>query len=396
VKIVMLTKRTRAHGFGGVEAYVHNVARVAVELGHEVVVLATAHPAGTTTERYDGYRIEYLVGTEPGVYSAAFWRQSAAAVRGHAPYDVLYSTNLAGYGAARAGVPGPHVGWCTGRMLTHLRSEWHDRAGLRALAGYPKAALALAYYAWLERRLHCRLDALIAEDVATYEALRRRSCPVRLVHTGVDTSRFTADAARRSETRVALAIPLDGDVVMMAATLNRQKGIALGVEAFRRLAAARPRLHLLVAGDGPERARLTAVARDQAGGTRVRFAGAVPDGDMPRYYAAADIFLYPTFRAEGMPRAILESMSTGLAVVATDRGGIRTAVRHGDTGVLLARPSAELLTAATAGLLDDRARRRDLGQRAAAVVRAQFDLGATVAALLGTVGARRSLERERA
>ena len=396
MKIVMLTKRTRAHGFGGVEAYVHNVARTAAELGHEVVVLATAHPSGTTVERLDGYRIEYLVGTEPGVYSAAFWRRSAAAVRRHAPYELLYSTNLAGYGAARAGVPGPHLAWCTGRTLSHLRSEWHDRAGLRAFAGYPKAALALAYYAWLERGLHRRLDALIAEDVVTYAALRRGRCPVRLVHTGVDTARFTADGLARRQTRAALAIPPDADVALMAATLNRQKGIELGVEAFRRLAAARPRLHLLVLGDGPERARLAAMARVQAGGARVRFAGEVADADMPRHYAAADLLLYPTFRVEGMPRVILEAMSSGLAVVATDRGGIRTAVRHGQTGLLLARPSAELLAAATAELLDDPVRCHALGQRAAAAVREHFDLGATVAALLATVGTDRVVERGRA
>ena len=39
------------------------------------------------------------------------------------------------------GAPGPHLAWSTGRTLTHLGSEWHDRAGLRQVAGYPKAAL---------------------------------------------------------------------------------------------------------------------------------------------------------------------------------------------------------------------------------------------------------------
>lgn len=396
MKLVILTKRTRAHGFGGVEAYVHELARAAADLGHEVVVLATAHPAGAPSERHDGYPIEYLAGTPPGVYSAAFWRASTLAVRRHQPYELLYSTNLSGYGAALAGVPRPHLVWCTGRTLTHLRSEWHDRAGLRGLAGYPKAALALGYYAWLERRLHRRVDGLIAEDVVTYEALRRGPCPARLLHTGVDTARFRADGARRAETRAALAIPADADVVMMAATLNRQKGIAVGIDAFRRLAAARPRVHLLVIGDGPERSRLMAVARDEAGGARVRFAGHVADADMPRFYAAADVFLYPTLRAEGTPRAILEAMSSALVVVASDRGGIRTAVRHGHTGILLARPSPELLAAATAALLDDHGARRELGARAASHIRDHFDLRTTVRTLLDTVGAGGVLERGRA
>jgi glycosyltransferase involved in cell wall biosynthesis len=396
MKIVLLTKRTVAHGFGGVEAYVQDFARAAAELGHDVVVLASALPTTTARGSDDGARTEYLAGPVPGVYSSSFWRQSAAAVRRHAPYDLLYSTNLAGYGAAMAGVPRPHVVWCSGRTLSHLQSEWHDRAGLRELAGYPKAALALVYYAWLERRLHHRADALVAEDIVTCDALRRAGLPVQLGRTGVDTGVFTATAARRRETRAALGIPPDADVLLMAAAINRQKGIALGVEAFQRLAAARPRLHLVVVGDGPERRRLEVLVRAGPGPQRARFVGAVPDWDMARYYAAADILLYPTFRAEGTPRAILEAMCTSLAVVATDRGGVRTAVRDGETGVLLARPSVELLTTAVAALLDDPDRRRALGARAAAVVRDHFELRATVAAVLEMAAGARMLERGRA
>lgn len=396
MKIVLLTKRTVAHGFGGVEAYVRDFALAAAELGHEVVVLASALPADRAPVAADGDRTEYLGGVQPGVYSRAFWRQSVPAILRHAPYDLLYSTNLAGYGAAMAGVPRPHVVWCTGRTLSHLGSEWHDRAGPRGLAGYPKAALALGYYAWLERRLHRRVNALVAEDVVTYDALRRARLPVRLAHTGVDTAVFKADAARRRETCAALGIPPDADVLLMAAAINRQKGIALGVDAFRRLAPARPRLHLVVVGDGPERRRLEAVVHAGPGAPRVRFVGAVPDWDMARYYAAADILLYPTFRAEGTPRAIIEAMSTGLAVVATDRGGVRTVVRDAETGILLGRPSMDLLTTAVAGLLDDPDRRRAFGARAAAVVREQFDLRATVGAVLEMVGGARALERGRA
>ena len=263
------------------------------------------------------------------------------------PYDLLYSTNLSGYGAAMASAPGPHAAWCTGRTLAHVRSEWHDRAGLRDLAGYPKAVLALGYYAWLERRLHRRVDTLIAEDVATYEALRRAGGPVRLMHTGVDTGHFRPDADRRRATRAALAIPLDADVLVMAATINRQKGIALGVEAFRRLAVARPRLYLVVLGDGPERRRLEAVARDTAGGARVRFAGVVPDWDMARYYAAADILLYPTFRAEGAARD-RRAMITGFGVATIAR--CATAVTTETRGPA---PRRADLSQGVASLLDD-------------------------------------------
>jgi glycosyltransferase involved in cell wall biosynthesis len=396
MKIVLLTKRTVRHGFGGVEAYVRDFARVAVTLGHEVVVLASSLPISAERAGGDGDHTEYLPATEPGVYSPSFWRQSVLAVRRHAPYDLLYSTNLAGYGAAMTGVPGPHLAWCTGRTLSHLSSEWHDRVGLRGLAGYPKAVLALGYYAWLERRLHRRLDGLVAEDMVTHAALRRSGLRVELIHTGVDTALFRADPNGRRQTRAALRIPPDADVLVMSATINRQKGIAIGIEAFARLAAARKRLHLLVLGDGPERRRLQRVAREGPGGGRVTFAGAVPECEVARYYAAADILLYPTLRAEGTPRAILEAMSTRLAVIATDRGGVRTAVRDGDTGVLLGRPSVDDVATAVATLLDDPDRRAAIGTRAAAVAREEFELRASVGAVLDMVGPTKALERGRA
>jgi glycosyltransferase involved in cell wall biosynthesis len=396
MRIVLVTKRTLAHGFGGVEGYVHHVARAAAALGHDVVVVASAHPTGVPGGAHDGYRVEHLAGTPPGVYSDAFWRASAAAVTRHRPYDLLYSMNLAGYGAARAGVPRPHVVWTTGRTLAHLRSEWHDRAGLRGVAGYPKAALALLYYAALERRLYRRVDGIVAEDHLTWAALRRRRWPARLVHTGVDTARFRPDPALRRESRAALGIPGEADVLLMASAINRQKGVELGVAAFRALAAARPGLHLVVVGEGPERRRLEALARAGEVGARVRFLGSVPDGAMPRYHAAADVLLYPTRRAEGVPRAILEAMATGLVVVATDRGGVSTAVADGETGVLLRHPSGGRLAAAVAGLLDDPGRRRALAGRATAVAREQFDLRTTVAALLEPFDAAGSLVHGRA
>jgi D-inositol-3-phosphate glycosyltransferase len=89
-------------------------------------------------------------------------------------------------------------------------------------------------------------------------------------------------------------------------------------------------------------------------------------------------------------------MACGVAVVASDRGGVRTAVRDGDTGVLLPRPSVAELERAVAGLLEHPARRAALGARAAAVARERFDLLTNVAALLDPVDDGRRLVRERA
>jgi D-inositol-3-phosphate glycosyltransferase len=83
-------------------------------------------------------------------------------------------------------------------------------------------------------------------------------------------------------------------------------------------------------------------------------------------------------------------------VVAADRGGVRTAVADGRTGVLVRRLSTERLAAAVAPLIDDAGRRRALAARAIELARAQFDLRTTVTALLEPLQPSRVLAHERA
>ncbi|MGH7278093.1 MAG: glycosyltransferase family 4 protein, partial [Candidatus Rokuibacteriota bacterium] len=337
MRLVILTKRTRAHGFGGVESHAESFALTAAALGHEPLVLATAHPTSCAREAWRGVAVEYLAGTEPGVDSPAWWRRSASAVGdliGLGRCDVVFSTNLSGYGVARAALPVPHYVFSTGRVLSHLVSEWHDRTGARRLA-YPKHALALLYYAHVERRLYRRATAILAEDDALHASLRARGWPSRLFYAGIDPRRFQGSPEARTRTRAALGIPADARVLLMVATVNRQKGIWLGVRAFESLAAVDRGLHLVVVGDGPDRARLAGELASAPCGRRAHFVGAVPPEAMESQYAAADLLLYPTLRIEGIPRAILEAMAAGLAVIASDRGGVRSAVQDGVTGLLL-------------------------------------------------------------
>jgi len=386
VKITLVTKRTRAHGFGGVETNTEYLARAMTELGHDVMVITTAHPAGRTSDTWEcGARVRYLADVPPARDSAMWWRRSADAVGalcvdGHC--DVVVSMNLSGYGVAAARVPVRHYVLSTGRTLAHLVSEWHDRAGLRQRLAYGKHALALFYYAWLERRLYGRVDTILAEDDALYDNLRAGGWPARRFYAGVEPRQFQPDARLRAGVRRALGIPGDAVVLLMVATINRQKGIWLGVQAFERLAAMHRDLHLIVVGDGPDRARLERSLAGTELAARAHFTGAVAPEATGGYYAAADLLLYPTFRIEGIPRAILEAMASEVPVVATDRGGVGTAVLNGVTGVLLRAPALDRLVEAVEGLLADPARRRAMASASRARVLTTFDVRTITAELL--------------
>jgi glycosyltransferase involved in cell wall biosynthesis len=129
----------------------------------------------------------------------------------------------------------------------------------------------------------------------------------------------------------------------------------------------RERVLCVVAGDGPERGPLERAARANA--LPMRFVGAVEPPVRDLLLRAADAFVLPsrTLRSgatEGAPVALLEAMGAGLAVIASDVGGV--AELAGDAVVLVPPDAPETLAAALATQLAEPARRALLGERALA------------------------------
>lgn len=385
MKLLLLSKSTTAHTFGGMETHVESVARSARESGHEVTVITTAHPRGLPQEVREGVRIEYLSDTPPALYSGAWWQKSVEAVRrwlDRGVGDLLLSFSLSGYGVAVSKVPTRHYAFAYGETRAHLISDWHDAAGLRGMAAYPKRALATVYYAWLERRLWARLDGIIATYDALYDQLRHRGYPAYLSYNGIDVAQFTPDERLRQATRRGLGIDPGATVLLMLGTVNRQKGMWLGAESFRALGARYPSLSLLVVGEGPDLPRLRARLDAEPVSRRVYFAGAVPLSEIPAFYAASDLFLYPSFKMEGLPFAVLYALAAGLPVVASDRGGIASAVKDEETGLLVPVGDSQALTRAVERLLDDPVFARSLSKRGREHAAERFDAHLLTARLL--------------
>ncbi len=382
MRLILLAKSTPVHLIGGVETHVALVARTAAELGHEVQLVTTAHPRGIAAEEREGVRITYLRDTPPALSSRRWFRASAAFVR-PMKADLVMSFGLSGLGLGREGSPRPHWVWAFGTTLSHVISEWHNHGpGVRGWASYPRRALSCCYWGVREWCLWKKADGIIATDDVLFQKLSRRGYCVVLSYNGTDPRSFRPDPTLRAATRRTLGLPEEAFVLLMVATVNRQKGIWVGVEAFRHLAGGWPRLHLVIVGDGPDRPRLQSAVRGDRAAERIHFVGAVPLPETAAFFAAADLFLYPTFRREGLPNAIVQAMAAGLPVVATDRGGISSAVQHGETGLLLPRPEAHGLGEAVAGLLAEPSHLARMGERARALAVARFDIRTQVVKLL--------------
>ena len=124
--------------------------------------------------------------------------------------------------------------------------------------------------------------------------------------------------------------------VLYAGRLSKEKGVDLLADAFLEAHRRDPRLHLVLAGGGPEEGLL----RERLG-ERATFLGWLEGDALARAYASADAFLFAS-STETFGQVVLEAQASGLPVVAVDRGGPSSLIQHGETG-LLAEPEVNAL-----------------------------------------------------
>jgi phosphatidyl-myo-inositol dimannoside synthase len=159
----------------------------------------------------------------------------------------------------------------------------------------------------------------------------------------------------------------DAPLLLTVARLVPHKGIDVALGAMAALSGTHPTLRYLVVGDGEDAARLADRARALGVADRVTFAGTLSDADIAEAYATASIYVGLSrvdaeINAEGFGIAFIEAGASGTPVVAGDSGGVRTAVRDGETGVIVDPLDANAAAAAIDQLLGDPERRDSIGR----------------------------------
>jgi glycosyltransferase involved in cell wall biosynthesis len=162
----------------------------------------------------------------------------------------------------------------------------------------------------------------MGNDIESIEVLGR----------GIDCERFTP--AKRSEAlrREWGAEPQD-KVFLYVGRLAREKNIDLALNTFLRLKQNNPGIRFVLVGHGPDYCRL--YGRHEG----LIFCGSKVGDELARYYASADIFLFPSL-SETFGNVVLEAMASGLGTVAFDDAAASIHIQHGYNG-MLAEPGDE-------------------------------------------------------
>ncbi len=226
-----------------------------------------------------------------------------------------------------------------------------------------------------------KLDYRIGVSDAMVDLLISRGFPADrfyAIYNGIDFTPAPPPKMERLEYLRQLGVDADENsvVVGIAARLNPVKDMSTLIRGFAAGYASCPRLRLVIAGDGEEREKLGALARELGVEKQVTFAGWI-SGGMDQFYAALDINAL-TSLSETFPYALTEGARFHLATVATAVGGIPHLIDSDVNGFLFAPGDFEALGTYLAALGNDDALRRDMGEKLYEKASTHFSIQNTV------------------
>jgi glycosyltransferase involved in cell wall biosynthesis len=323
---------------GGAERHVVDLAVMLAREGYEVMVACSV--AGGLSEALGEANVPVRPLLDKLVkrrVSVAFARELRRLIR-EERFDLVHAHIYASATAAAIAVLGTGVPLV---VTEHTEALWQGRRER-----------------WASRRVYRRAEHIIAVSSAIRQRLIERDAVppdrITIIHNAVIPAPDTSPSALPGDLR-------EGPLVGVVARLQPEKGVANFLKAAARVCAAVPDARFLVAGDGPLREELLALAGRLGVGERVRFLGY--RADARSLIGLLDVLVVPSL-TEGTPLIVLEAMAAGIPVVASAVGGIPDQIRHDKDGLLVPAGDPAALADALLGLLQNPDRARSLGEAA--------------------------------
>jgi phosphatidylinositol alpha-1,6-mannosyltransferase len=262
----------------------------------------------------------------------------------------------------------PYVLYVNGGDLLHERRK-SGRSALKRRSARAILGGALGIIA------NSRWTAALAGDVMREVGVRIPPA-VAAIDLGTDPCQFSP----RRDTGALRArfglgrVPL----VLTVARLVPHKGQDVGIRAVAELLPEVPDIHYLIVGEGPDAARLRALAEELGVHDRIVFAGVLSDADVAEAYATATVYLGASriandVQVEGFGISFVEAAASGVPSVAGDSGGVRSAVRDGETGIVVPSSDVRAVSGALRALLLDEPRRAAMGAAARRLVETHYN-----------------------
>ena len=287
-------------------------------------------------------------------------------------FDVLHCGNIrpVGYAVrwANRQLGTPYLVYVNGGDLLRERKKAEKgalkrRTG-RSILGHASGIVATS-----------RWVAELASDVMRQVGIEKPP-PVAALDLGTDPVRFNPSrdtGALRRRWGVG-----DAPVILSVARLVPHKGQDMGIRAVATLRRDFPELRYIIVGEGSDEERLRALAKELGVSDRVGFVGAMRDDELPEAYATSTMYLGASrvdneINVEGFGISFVEAAASGIPSVAGDSGGVRSAVRDGETGIVVSPTDSDAIADAIRSLLLNPDRRNQMGAAGRRAVQTHYN-----------------------
>ncbi|ELP62450.1 glycosyltransferase family 4 protein [Streptomyces turgidiscabies] len=348
---------------GGVQFHIRDLAEYFIRLGHDVSVLAPADDDTPLPPYVVSAGRAVPVPYNGSVARLNFGFLSAARVRRwlhDGEFDVIHIHEPAS----------PSLG---------LLACWAAQGPIVATfhTSNPRSRAMIAAYSILQAALE-KISARIAvSEYARRTLVEHLGGDAVVIPNGVDVDSF-AGAKPKPEWQ--------GGTIGFIGRINEpRKGLPVLMKALPKILDARPTTRLLVAGKGDEEEALEGLPPEMR--SRVEFLGMVSDEDKARLLRSVDVYIAPNTGGESFGIILVEALSAGAPVLASDLDAFAQVLDHGAAGELFTNGDADALADAAVRLLGDPGRRDELRERGSAHVR-RFDwatVGADILSVYETV-----------
>jgi phosphatidylinositol alpha-mannosyltransferase len=352
---------------GGVQFHIRDLSEHLIKLGHDVSVLAPADDETPLPPYVVSAGRAVPVPYNGSVARLNFGFISAARVRRwlhDGRFDVVHIHEPSS----------PSLG---------LLTCWAAQGPIVATfhTSNPRSRAMIAAYAILQAALE-KISARIAvSEYARRTLVEHLGGDAVVIPNGVDVDFFEA-----AEPDPAWQGRGDARTIGFVGRIDEpRKGLPVLMRALPKILAASPGTRLLVAGRGDEKEAVASLPRELR--SRVEFLGMISDEDKARFLSSVDLYVAPNTGGESFGIILVEAMSAGAPVLASDLEAFAQVLGQGEAGVLFPNEDADALATTALALLADEPRRAALRTRASAHVR-RFDwstVGADILAVYETV-----------
>jgi len=352
--------------------------------GHEIVLISSGGPEVDSLKEIDGVRfVQIEIQRQISLFNdlISLWKMFCLFRKER--FDIVHTTT------PKAGMLGAIAAFLTRvpiRLHTFTGQAWAEMQG-------PKRQLAkLGDKLTVALNTRCYADSESQRDFMVQERIARRD----IVHVlgagslaGVDLRRFCGrdSNAEKRQQLLELKVPDGHRIITFIGRVTTDKGVKELIESFRVLQTQALPCSLLLIGPEEPDAPLLYQATNLADLAHVYLLGYQPKPE--RWLAVTDILCLPSFR-EGFGNVVIEAAAMGVPTVGTDIPGLRDAVVHNETGILVPAKNVPALTLALTKLLVDGDLRSAMSARAYLRAREQFDASKLNALLIEEYSALRN------